>query len=263
MDKIAIIVVGAAGRMGSLIARLVMDAPDLILAGVVDRQEKQAELAGLPCPCAVALEALGVNANGAVIIDFTAPQAAMDSAKFAAAKHMPLVIGATGFDAGQKEELAKLAAQTPLLWSANMSVGVNVLMRLLPELAKALGPAYDMEMVEIHHRNKKDAPSGTALMLGEALAKARGWELAEARQSCRDGIIGQRPDEEIGIMALRGGDVVGVHTIYFMGPGEVIEVKHQAESRENFAQGALRAARWLAGQEPGRLYSMRDVIAEN
>lgn len=263
MSMLKIVVVGAGGRMGRLIAKLALADSALTLAGVVDRAEKLGELPDFGCVAAAFLEEILDKVPDAVVIDFTAPQVALNSARIAAAKHVALVIGTTGFDDGQKAELATLAAQAPLLWSANMSVGVNVLMRLLPELVRALGPAYDMEMMEIHHRKKKDAPSGTALMLGEALAKARGWELAKTRQSCRDGIIGQRPDEEIGIMAMRGGDVVGVHTVYFMGPGEVIEVKHQAQSRENFAQGALRAARWLAAQKPGRLYSMQDVIAED
>ena len=143
-----------------------------------------------------------------------------------------------------------------------MSVGIAVLRQLLPDLVRALGEDYDIELVELHHNRKKDSPSGTALTLGECLAEARGWKLADVRQSGRDGIIGPRPKQEIGIQAVRGGDVVGVHTVYFMGPGERIEVSHHAHSRENFARGALRAAAWLAGQKAGRLYGMPDMLRQ-
>lgn len=261
MEKTGIIVMGAAGRMGGLIARLVAESDSLRLAGMVDRKESLASMPGFGCPESDNLAEILDREKNCVVIDFTAPEVSLASARTAAAKGAALVIGTTGFTEEQKEELRKLAAKTPILWSANMSIGVNVLMRVLPELAKALGPAYDMEMLEIHHRDKKDAPSGTALMLAGGLANARGWDLKDCRNSQRDGITGPRPGKEIGVMALRGGDVVGIHTAYFMGPGEVIEVKHQAESRENFAQGALRAAQWLVDKKPGELYSMQDVIA--
>ena len=182
------------------------------------------------------------------------------NARLAAEKGTPLVIGTTGFTPEQLQELGELAQRTPIFWSSNMSVGVNVLMKVLPALTKALGDKYDIEMVELHHNRKKDSPSGTALMLGECLAEARDWKLEDVRCSARDGIIGERPKAQIGIQAIRGGDVVGVHTVYFMGPGERIEVTHQAHSRETFAQGALRAAAWLATQKAGRLYRMQDIF---
>ena len=259
-EKTRIVIIGAAGRMGRTIRRLAEEEGNFVIAGLVDREESLAGLGENAVPVAASLEALGAQATGAVAIDFTAPDASMATAAMAAALGVPLVIGTTGFSEAQKARLRELAQKTALFWSANMSVGINVLMRFLPELARALGPAYDMEMVEIHHGRKKDAPSGTALALGEKLAEARGWKLPEVRCSARDGIIGARPKEEIGIQALRGGDVVGVHTIYFLGPGERIEVTHQAHSRENFAGGALRAARWLSGRKPGRLYSMADTF---
>lgn len=259
-EKTRIIVVGAAGRMGTTIRRLAEEAGNIAVAGLVDREESLAALGKCGLPVAASLADLPGECAGAVAVDFTAPEASMATARTAAARGIPLVIGTTGFTEEQKAELRELAKATPLFWSANMSVGVNVLLRLLPELARALGPAYDMEMVEIHHGRKKDAPSGTALALGEKLAEARGWALPEVRRSARDGIIGGRPQKEIGIQAVRGGDVVGVHTVYFLGPGERIEVTHQAHSRENFAGGALRAARWLAGRTPGRLYSMQDTF---
>ncbi|MDE5878521.1 MAG: 4-hydroxy-tetrahydrodipicolinate reductase [Desulfovibrio sp.] len=259
-ENTRIVIIGAAGRMGKTIRRLAEEEGDFSIAGLVDREESLTELQAGPIPVARSLEALGPASAGAVAIDFTAPEASMLTAAMAAEARVPLVIGTTGFSEEQKARLRELARETPLFWSANMSVGVNVLLRLLPELARALGPAYDMEMVEIHHGRKKDAPSGTALALGERLAEARGWALPEVRCSGRDGIIGARPQKEIGIQAVRGGDVVGVHTVYFLGPGERIEVTHQAHSRENFAGGALRAARWLAGRKPGRLYSMEDTF---
>lgn len=255
-----IVIVGAAGRMGSTIRRLAGEEGNFVIAGLVDREESLTDLKQTGIPVATSLEALGAQALGAVAIDFTAPEASMETARMAMTLGVPLVIGTTGFSEAQKTQLRQFAKIIPLFWSANMSVGVNVLLRLLPELAKALGPAYDMEMVEIHHGRKKDAPSGTALALGEKLAEARGWQLPEVRCSSRDGIIGARPQQEIGIQAIRGGDVVGVHTIYFLGPGERIEVTHQAHSRENFAGGALRAARWLKDRRPGKLYSMQDTF---
>lgn len=257
---IPIIVMGANGRMGRTITGLVKGDPQLRLAGAVENAAHVADLAGLGCPVSDNLAELAATGEKGVIIDFTAPQASLKAAETAVASQWRMVIGTTGLSAGQKDLLAELAKSTPILWSANMSVGVNVLLRILPELAKALGPAYDMEMVEIHHKHKKDAPSGTALMLADALAKARGLNLEEARRSCRDGLIGGRDPGEIGVMALRGGDVVGVHACYFLGQGEALEITHRAESRENFAAGAIRAAKWLSGQEKGKLYSMSDVI---
>ncbi|MBD5641818.1 MAG: 4-hydroxy-tetrahydrodipicolinate reductase [Desulfovibrio sp.] len=259
---LGIVVLGAAGRMGKTICNLASAEPGFELAGAVDRSDALAGLESLDVPVSHKLEAILNGRRDVVAIDFTSPQATLENLAAATEYDCPVVIGTTGFSEAQKRELEQYAEKIPCLWSANMSIGVNVLMRLLPGLASALGPAYDIEMSEIHHRHKKDAPSGTALMLGEALAKSRGWDLAETRISCRDGLIGARPEKQIGIQAIRGGDVVGIHTVYFLGPGETIELRHQAESRENFGQGALRAAKWLSGQKPGRLYSMQDVIAD-
>jgi 4-hydroxy-tetrahydrodipicolinate reductase len=141
-----------------------------------------------------------------------------------------------------------------------MSVGVNVLLKILPQLVTLLGEQYDLEMVELHHNKKKDSPSGTALRLAECLAEARKWDLDTVANYHREGIIGERPHEEIGIQTIRGGDVVGVHTVYALGPGERIEVTHQAHSRETFAAGAIRAAKWLAQNRPGKLYTMSDML---
>lgn len=258
--KTALIVAGANGRMGKTIINLALEDPAFELAGALENTECLKNLQGLPCPVSDNLAELSAMAPGAVVVDFTAPGASVKAAKLAAKHGFPLVIGTTGLDESQKEELKSLAQKAPIFWSANMSIGVNALLRVLPELAALLGKNYDIEIVEIHHRRKKDAPSGTALMLGEALAKSRNWHLPAVRNSCRDGIIGQRKDNEIGVQALRGGDVVGVHTCYFLGPGETMEVTHRAESRENFARGALRAAQWLKCREPGKLYSIGDML---
>ena len=258
--SVGVIVMGAAGRMGATLVRAVREAPDLTLAGVMEREEKIAEISGLGCPAGSDIKAVLAKQAGAVLVDFTAPAASLATARAAADAGATHVIGTTGLSAEQKAELEQLAAKTPIFWSPNMSVGVNVLLKVLPELTKLLGGAYDVEMMEIHHNKKKDAPSGTALRLAELLADAKGWSLDESACYCREGIIGERPHKEIGIQTLRGGDVVGVHTVYFMGPGERIELTHQAHSRENFANGALRAIRWMQGKKPGKLYTMQDIF---
>lgn len=260
-SPLGIIVAGACGRMGRTITDILMtEAPDFALAGALDMADRLGEIENLPCPVSNRLEDLLSAAPEAIVVDFTAPAASLAAAEIVAARGRAMVMGSTGFNEEQKKRLEDLARETPLFWSANMSVGVNVLLELLPRLSVALGPAYDVEMMEIHHRRKKDSPSGTALMLGEAVARAKNWSLPETRVSCRDGLVGERKDREIGIQALRGGDVVGIHECFFLGPGEIIKISHQAESRETFARGALRAAAWLSGQKKGRLYSMRDVL---
>ena len=261
--SVSVIVMGAAGRMGATIARLADEAPDLTLVAVLERPGQEGRLAawaGTSVRVATDLTALLPDFPGAVIVDFTAPEATMHTARLAAASGNPMVIGTTGLDEAQKQELAGLGKRTPLFLSPNMSVGINVLLDVLPELTRMLGDAYDVEVTEIHHKRKKDAPSGTAVRLAEALAEAKGWDLSETGRYCRHGITGERQEREIGVQAVRGGDVVGVHTVYYLGPGERIEVTHHAHSRENFANGALRAVRWLASQKPGRLYSMQDVL---
>lgn len=258
--SIQVIVMGAAGRMGSTLARLVAEANDMQLAGLVEREDKLAAISGLGYPTSKDIKHMLADKPGATLIDFTAPAASLDNARAAAEVGAAMVVGTTGFSAGQKEELAAIAARTRIFWSPNMSVGVNVLLKVLPELTRLLGEAYDIEMMEIHHNKKKDAPSGTALRIAETLAGAREWQLDESACYCRQGIIGERPQHEIGIQTLRGGDVVGVHTVYFMGPGERMELTHQAHSRDNFANGALRAVRWLQARQPGRLYGMQDIF---
>jgi 4-hydroxy-tetrahydrodipicolinate reductase len=246
--------------MGSTIARLVGEAGDLALAAVVERSGVDLSCFGNDCLKGNKIEELLPQCPKAVVVDFTSPEASLAAAGCAVRHGNPMVIGTTGFSPEQRRELEEYARASPLFWSPNMSVGVNVLLRVLPELTRLLGGAYDVDIVELHHNRKKDAPSGTALRLAECVAEAKDWTLAEAGCYHREGIIGERPNREIGVQTIRGGDIVGVHTVYFMGPGERIELTHQAHSRENFAQGALRAARWMIGARPGKLYTMHDVL---
>lgn len=255
-----IIVMGASGRMGSTICRLVQEEPQLCLAAVLERPDRASGVARDGCIAGSDPDVVFPQVPGGVIIDFTAPEASMATARAAARHGNAVVIGTTGFNEEQKAELAELARQIRLFWAPNMSVGVNVLLKVLPELVRLLGEKYDLEMVELHHNRKKDSPSGTALRLAECLAEARDWNLPDVACYHREGIIGERPQKEIGVQTIRGGDVVGVHTVYCLGPGERIEVTHQAHSRETFAQGALRAAAWLATQKPGKLYNMADIF---
>lgn len=257
--SVSIIVTGAAGRMGSLIASLVRRADDLALAGLLERPGR-ADIAGADCPVSTDLEALLTAAPGSVIIDFTAPDATMEHARIAAKHGSPIVIGTTGLSETDKKELEELARRSAVFLSPNMSVGINVLLEILPQLVRMLGETYDVDVLEMHHNMKKHAPSGTALRLAEALAEAKGWNLKDCGKYCREGLIGERPKREIGIQTIRGGDIAGVHTVYCMGPGERIEITHHAHSRENFANGALKAARWIVKQTPGRIYDMRDVL---
>lgn len=258
--SISTIIMGATGRMGATLVQMVKADKELSLAGVVEREEKLAEAKAYGCPVATSVEALLSRTPQATIIDFTAPAVSLSVARAAAQHGATHVIGTTGFSDEEKAELTALATQTPLFWSPNMSVGINALLQILPLLTKALGEGYDMEMMEIHHNKKKDSPSGTALRLAECLTEARGWQLGETACYHREGIIGERPHKEIGIQTLRGGDVVGVHTVYYMGAGERIEVTHQAHSRENFASGAVRAVKWMQGRPAGPLYSMHEVM---
>jgi len=257
-----IIVMGAAGRMGAILARLVEEADDLVLAAVLERPEAEARLAGFAASGVLVssdIRSVLPKCPGAIIIDFTAPEASMLNARSAAENGNPIIIGTTGFSDEQIAELSALAEKSLVFRSSNMSVGINVIMDILPQLTALLGEAYDVEMTEIHHNKKKDAPSGTALLLAEPLLKARGLSSADINTNRFD-VREPRKHDEIGIQSLRGGDVVGVHTVYYMGPGERIELTHHAHSRENFANGALRAARWISEQIPGRVYNMQDVL---
>jgi len=264
------IVAGAAGRMGRQIIAAVLDSERIELAGGFERPDHPAlgqdlgSLAG-EAGCGLSLadslaQAIQAAPGGAeVIIDFTAPEATMANLATAVEMGLAGVVGTTGLSPQQRTEVARLAQTRPIVLAPNMSVGVNLLFQVAGEVARRLGPSYDMEIIEAHHRRKKDAPSGTALRLAEVLAQARGWSLEETGRFARHGQIGQRPEAEIGVQSVRAGDIVGDHTVIFAGPGERLELTHRAHSRLNFAQGAMRAARWVMGQAPG-LYDMQDVL---
>jgi 4-hydroxy-tetrahydrodipicolinate reductase len=259
-------IVGAAGRMGQMLVRQIAETPRARLAGASERPgdnrlgRDAGELAGLN-PAGVRLVDGPGPVFGAcdVVIDFTIPAATLAHARLAAETGKGLVIGTTGLDAAGAKAIEAAASRAPIVWAPNMSLGVNLLMALTEQVARALDPAYDIEIVEMHHRHKIDAPSGTALGLGRAAAAGRGVPLDEVAQRARDGHTGARRSGDIGFAVLRGGDVVGDHTVVFAGEGERIELTHKAASRVIYARGAVRAALWLKGRAPG-LYDMKDVL---
>lgn len=260
-----VVVTGVTGRMGSLLVKLVRGTAGFAMVGGTERAGTAA--VGLDVGLAahggpmevVTTSSLDQALTGAdVVIDFTTPEASLEHARVCAARKVPLVVGSTGFSAEAKAQMAEAAKVIPLVMSPNMSVGVNLMIDLVAELAKRLGDGFDIDVVEAHHRHKKDAPSGTALRLAEEMAKATGRTASDLRTS-RVGVIGERPKREIGIQSLRGGDVVGEHTVFFFGDGERLEVSHRASNREQFGRGALRAAKWVVGREPG-LYDMSHVL---
>jgi 4-hydroxy-tetrahydrodipicolinate reductase len=252
--------------MGSTIGRIVLDTPDMALAGAM-------EAASHPAVGRDAGEVLGARAVGVMvsadvreafdkcqcIVDFSTPEVTLEVARYAFDARRAMVIGTTGLTERDMEVVSSYASGIPIVYSPNMSMGVNVMFRVVEEIARILDESYDAEIVEAHHRMKKDAPSGTALALARSLAKGRGVDLESRARYERRGAIGERPEGEIGIQTIRAGDIVGDHTVIFAGPGERIEITHRAHTRENFARGALRAARWVVGRAPG-LYSMMDVL---
>jgi 4-hydroxy-tetrahydrodipicolinate reductase len=262
-----VIVAGAAGRMGQRISYMVQQNPDLTLTAAFEQEGSPVigrdvgEIAGFgTCGVKIAAGLDAVIDQGDVIIDFTFHKATMGFVKTAAAHGRAMVIGTTGLTADNLAELKKAAEGSfPCVQAPNMAVGVNVLFKLVEKTAAVLGDAYDVEIVEAHHRMKKDAPSGTALKLGEMAANGLGRDLAEVGVYERNGMIGERTDQEIGIQTIRAGDIVGEHTVYFAGAGERIEIAHRAHSRDNFARGAALAAAWVTAQENG-LYTMFDVL---
>lgn len=233
---------GARGRMGQVVVALAKTKGDVITAALEQGDTPTAEQLQL-CD---------------VVIDFSSHEATAALVALAAAHAKPVVIGTTGHDEAETSAILAHTAHIPIVWSGNYSIGVNLLFHLTEQVAATLGQDYHPEIVEMHHRHKKDAPSGTARNLVDAILRGRQWPTSVARYG-RDGITGERPDEEVGVHALRGGEVVGEHTVIFAGPGERIELKHQASDRRIFGQGALTAAQWAIGQSPG-LYTMLDVL---
>ncbi len=262
---VKVVVTGAAGRMGTQIVRLVRATEGMAVAGAVERPgpaigQDAGALAGLgPIGVAVVDDLAKALPGADAVIDFTSHEASARHAEVCAERGVPLVIGSTGFTPDAKARVAAAARRVPIVLSPNMSVGVNVLFELVRQAAKVLGDGYDVEIVEIHHKKKRDAPSGTAVRLGEVAAEALGRDPKDALAFSRHGILGERPPWQIGVQTLRGGDVVGEHTVYFCGEGERLELTHRATSREQFARGAVRAAQWIAGR-PAGLHDMADVL---
>ncbi len=264
-----VIIVGAAGRMGKTLIRCLSSqvVPGLKLAGAVDlwdcpdRGKDAGQIAGCgEAGILLSSDLEQVASSGDVIMDFSGRQGTIGNAPRIAEWGKPLVVGTTGLSPEDKKILEKAAKKIPLVFSPNMSLGVNLLFKLVQDAASALkGKGYDVEIIERHHRRKKDSPSGTALGLGEAAARGYGWDLKKVAVHGREGQVGERPAEQIGFHAVRGGDVVGDHTVLFAADGECIEIVHRATTREAFAVGALYAAAWVVNRKPG-LYSMRDVL---
>ncbi len=259
-----IAIAGASGRMGKILIEAVTAAPDMHLYAALDR-------AGSPSLAHDAGESLGVASGvnigddlGAIkganaLIDFTRPEATLRHIEACLAHGVPMVIGTTGFDAAGKAAIAEAAKRIPIVFAPNMSVGVNLVFKLLDVASRILNEGYDIEIIEAHHRHKVDAPSGTALRMGEVIANALGRDLKECAVYGREGVTGERQPSTIGFATVRGGDIVGDHTALYATVGERIEISHKASSRMTFALGALRASRFLQGRDSG-LYDMQDVL---
>jgi 4-hydroxy-tetrahydrodipicolinate reductase len=260
-----ICVAGASGRMGQMLVEAVRASGDGVLSGALDIANSPAigqDAAGFSGQASgVAITAdLSAGLSGSqFLIDFTRPEGTMAHLRECVKHGVGVVIGTTGFSDAQKAEIAEIAKQIPIVMAPNMSVGVNVTLKLLEMAAKAMATGYDIEIIEAHHRHKVDAPSGTALKMGEVIADALGRDLKDCAVYAREGVTGERDPSSIGFATIRGGDIVGDHTVLFAGTGERIEITHKSSSRATYAQGSLRAVRFLAGK-PAGLYDMFDVL---
>ncbi len=264
MREIKAIVIGAAGKMGSRIIHIIQETSSISLYRAVERPDHPyigkdiGEVIGLG-KMGIPLEGDLNKAGGDVIINFTNPKTSLESLEFAKETGSAIVIGTTGLSPEQMERVRDLSNSVRCVFSPNMSVGVNVMFRIVQEVARVLGPEYDVEIFFFFYRLKKDSPSGTAVKLGELIAKAVGREFGKVGVYGRKGMVGERTKEEIGMQVIRAGDIVGEHTVLFGGIGERLEIIHRAHSRDNFARGAIRAAVWVVNQ-PNGLYDMQDVL---
>jgi 4-hydroxy-tetrahydrodipicolinate reductase len=265
MSPLRIAVAGASGRMGRMLVEAVLNTPDCALSGALDRAGSPAlgqpagAFLGREGTVAITAE-LRQGLQGAdVLIDFTRPEGTLAHLEVCRELGVAVVIGTTGFDPAQKAQIAAHAQHIGIMMAPNMSVGVNVVLKLLEMAAKALDTGYDIEIIEAHHRHKVDAPSGTALAMGETVAAALGRDLKQCAVYGREGHTGERDPSTIGFATVRGGDIIGDHTVLFAGTGERIEISHKSSSRATYAQGSVRAARFLASHGPG-LYGMDDVL---
>ena len=266
LGKHEVAIAGANGRMGQMLIQALQSSGDCQLAGALDVAGSPgvgldaAMFTGQPCGVMVQSDIREGLKNAAVLIDFTRPEGTMAHLAVCRALGVKMVIGTTGFSGAQKAEIAEAAKTIPIVMAPNMSVGVNVTLKLLELAAKALNTGYDIEIVEAHHRHKVDAPSGTALKMGEVIADALGRDLKDCAVYARVGLTGPREPSTIGFASVRGGDVVGDHNVMFLGDGERIEITHKSSSRTTYAQGSLRAVRFLSGKSAG-LFDMFDVLS--
>ncbi|HET9935318.1 MAG TPA: 4-hydroxy-tetrahydrodipicolinate reductase [Methyloceanibacter sp.] len=266
MSDMRLAVLGAAGRMGQALTRVIAETPGCAVAGAIEAKgsphvgRDAGEIAGLaPLGIAISDDPLPVFAHIDGVLDFTTPASTVAFAGLSAQARIVHVIGTTGLSAADEAKIEAAARHATIIKAGNMSQGVNLLAALAARVAEALGPEFDIEILEMHHRHKRDAPSGTSLLLGRAMAEARGVSLEERGVRTRDGDVGPRREGDIGFAALRGGDMVGEHRVIFAGPGERIELAHIASNRGIFARGAVKAALWARGRAPG-LYAMTDVL---
>lgn len=260
------IVIGSAGRMGGHIIRAIHHTEGIQLAGAVERKGhslvgadagESLGIGKIDIPIVDSID--GVSPDFDVLIDFTTPESSMSNLERAAEKKKAAVIGTTGFSPQHTERIRNLTQDIPCVCAPNMSVGINLMFNLISHVAKTLKDEYDIEIIESHHRLKKDAPSGTAVKMAQILATTLKRNLDQVAVHQRKGLIGERSREEIGIQVIRAGDIVGEHTVLFAGAGERLEITHRAHSRDTFARGAVRAAKWVVTQQPG-LYDMQDVL---
>jgi 4-hydroxy-tetrahydrodipicolinate reductase len=254
-----VVVCGASGRMGQMLIAAVADAPDCMLVAALEHSSSPALGKSVIGNLSITADLAAATADADVLIDFTRPEGSMLHLAACQAAGVAMVIGTTGFSDAQKAQIKAAGQHIGIVMAPNMSVGVNVTLKLLELAAKAMATGYDIEVIEAHHRHKVDAPSGTALHMGEVIAKAQGRNLADCAVYAREGVTGERDPSSIGFATIRGGDIVGDHTVLFAGTGERIEISHKASSRVGYAQGSLRAARFLHGRAPG-LYDMADVL---
>lgn len=265
MSQLKIAVAGASGRMGRMLIETIQNAEDATLAGALDIASAPglgtdaAAFLGKPAGVPIEAELSKGLANAQFLIDFTRPEATLKHLEYCAEHGIKMIIGTTGFDGAGKAAIAAAAKKTAIVFAPNMSVGVNVTMKLLEMAAKSFSHGYDIEIIEAHHRHKVDAPSGTALKMGEVIAGALGRDLKDVAVYAREGVTGERDPSSIGFATIRGGDIVGDHTVLFAGIGERIEITHKSSSRVSYALGSLRAARFLADKPTG-LYDMQDVL---
>ena len=265
-NPLKVVIAGCSGRMGHALLESVLSDSALVLYGALDRAGDNPSLGrdageqfGKSTGINITADTVKAIDGADVLIDFTRPEASMHYLKACQQAGVALVIGTTGFSAEQKQAIEAASKQIPIVFAPNMSVGVTLLINLVEQAARVLREGYDIEVVEMHHRFKVDAPSGTALRLGEAAAQGIGQRLQDCAIYAREGVTGERASGKIGFATLRGGDVVGDHTVVFAGLGERVELTHKASSRATFAVGALRAAKYLAGKQQG-LYDMQDVL---